>query len=573
LACQRCKAIDLPFTPKVLIGSGGDCGNCLNTFRRVNQLAEKANHWYDREKQSQLMTADLDLHKKYIADAANWLGVSGEIYRSKNDITKVLNQMTGHLFDQLNNILKNYPSNWIVSLFSMLEYNSHLTNVTILWFHETYKNSKPIEEVSGQFAKFITQYFYFLMTTNNELCQKVFMEWQNSLALDKRAIQRTLKMVSAQVQDSEKSFHEGSIEQRFKDVIHYSRAIEELITDVGYIEDEIINIERLHFDHSGKLTIHLNKNSDLEQNEYYDRFMDDMGEEIPSEIPIKVYQHINKTTRKFVGINADGLNELNQRLLELYPNGDEFLVGTMDCFEQLIEHALGISKMQAIKLLSHLMPFNERTNYSWMTQRPLRKCLIPLFDDIFACPTNVFQLAIHGLYTDIFNNEIEHTEFYQALQKYKNQLDIQFEKDVAEHIRREIQNVFVTNDVKSGDIPLINSSQTMALPGQIDILLIYNNHLLVLECKNFQFRYTSAQTLSELRKFRQEGKQLELKIKAIQDNLSSVIAYMGKPDAKIKSVRGVFITKGFTFSIVKKDLKFTVVTSGRLIEWMNNTLK
>ncbi|AWV34455.1 NERD domain-containing protein [Paenibacillus odorifer] len=573
MACSKCSFRENTFHPNYLMFNPDACVDCKQVFQKIEEIGPLSIRAYSYNLHGQILFSNYEDFKKIIADVVQRTGKTGQVFTEKDDILVSLSHFIGSLVVDLQNLLQKNLSVSTLSLLTILEYNTFLTSVHMMWFLHTYKKNIETDAAPDQLGKFLIEYLNQLKDINDELCRSTYLKIQSSIAHDKAAFQLAFKICSklsnySTNDDLFNTIDEGNIIQ----IIRISRAIQYLIDYLERIQDGIIELTTMNCDDSGFLHFLLNEQSKGEQMIYADNFIDSMGGDFVSGKPDNVSTQINKISRKYIGFSTEQLAKLSEKLFETYSNGDEYLVGSIEYFQELIQFLLQGSQIQSQKLIEHLTHIKGPTEFSWFVNRPLRRSLIPVYKNIIACPVNVFQYSIMGLYSDILSNEVDHPDFFKDLQKYKERIDNQFEQAVCLHLNILIPNAKAIWNVNSCQIPIVGTKNKLVLPGQVDVIMIHENKVFVIECKNFAYRLSSKQMLSELRKFRKEELKLGLKAEIIEKNVASIAAFMGLPTYISYEIVCIFVTKNYTFSTARGEGKYPIIPIDNLINWMDINL-
>jgi rRNA-processing protein FCF1 len=539
---------------------------------KVNKISEKGSDIYMLYKRNQFLFANFDSYKQYISNYADILGIKDKKFNDKKETLTSIYNIIGRLCDDLLEKLNATPHIYLVSLLSNLEYNFHLTLVHIEWITKRLYNNEFLDEPIDDLAKFFINTLEQYKEYNKDICLRMIEELHNSFTLEKQSFQRIIKLLyNLKLQDkSSNDFFDSEIDENtYIEIIEIGTAISKLCNVVEQIDNGITNPINLKICDNGDIEI-----DNSEDFDFPEKFMETMSKKHSFSIPEEIKKQIDEICSKHMGITRGDIFKLSNTITKLYNNADEFLIGTRDDFIQLVSYSLECSTDVAQKIVDFLTPTIKINDFSWINERPIKKCLFTTINNFILCPVGIFEYSLLLFHTEIAHVDgLEDGEMKFELKETQKKINLLFEKSVNNYICNNLINCKTICNVDNNQIPIVNTKRRLGLDGEVDILLFYKNNLFVLECKNFSVRLDSQQVKNEFRKFRKAEKNFTKKVNSINNEKESVLRYMGVENIEFNSinVRGVYVTSIFSLASHKANLKFDVVALSDLIEYIIKT--
>lgn len=590
MACINCTPIFNPAS--LLIENANDCKKCTKVIDYIECNSSLAYLVYSIDIQekfkkiapifngSQLLMFNARfLDEGYsegeiLSDIIDSLNIKNTTYENKNEIENVCNIIMGHIIDRIKDLIFDNPKGYLVSLLTILEYSIHLTFMTVGWLNDE-ENKINIEEITDDVGKLIIRSLKF-QRDNNYFGQfeQIYKDWEGTLSLDKLALQYGIEVVSYLSKNRESSNKEIS-QIKFKKLFVTIRAMYELLLT----RDEASKNKRLQIDKEGNIS---SKKVD-NYKEFSKLYVDSLIGRKKSAFDLKVKGKFNRVCKKYIGISLDDINIIIDNLMKCYCNSDDFLIGTKEYFQELIKNLSGCSDEDAKLFMYNFLSngndtFIFATNTSLRDNRPLRKCLITVDDDIIACPISVLKFSLIGFYNDITHATLPESLFQKELFKIVDKnVNEKFEMDVVKHLQKNLHGVYIKGDIKENTLPDITYGKRFVhFTGQIDIIMMYEKKLFVIECKNPDLKYTEKAMMSEVNRFREKGdfqKKLNTKVKEVYDNWDSVVKFLGVEENVEKHTPiSFFVINTFSMAVLEKDLPNKVIPFSNLIEWINQQI-
>lgn len=590
MACIQC---NINFDPSILVEeSVQSCNRCNKVQNVINSFANVSYPLYhfDLQKKFKLIAPiftgnELIMENpKFIDEGYTERAVISEIttrldllnskYNDKQEIINVCNQIMGYLLDQINVLISDNPEGYLVSLLNLLEYNVHLTMITVAWMNDR-ENKIDIEQITDHFGRMVVRSLQFQKDINlSGHFEPMYKEWESVLSFDKLAFQYGIEILTHY--SNKKQSKDGDIDPiKFGELIATIRAVYSVLLS----RDMACDIKELIIDKKGCLIT----KERIDHDEFSKEYVEVMVGRRLNSLDETTKEKFNAICKKHIGVSLDDILKLINGLKRYYPNSDDFLIGSIEYFQRLIKLILQCSDEEIEKLFTVLLNLNNEnfsfaTSTSVRTNRPLRRCLIPIEEDIIACPVSVLKFSLMGLYMDIIEASLPDSplqrEVFKIVSTFVHQ---KFEEDVALHLKNCFPDAIVKGDIKENTIPDIQTEKFVKLSGQIDILMLYRNKIFVFDCKDSGLKFTQKAISNELQKFRKlshDSYQTKLnnKVNDVVENWDSVLKFLGIEDSSNVSKHkpiALFVTDTLSFASFDKDLPNPVVAYSKLTEWIN----
>ena len=409
---------------------------------KIQEICQLSYHAYNYNKQLQLTFAKFEQHKKCIKEIVCTLGVDENSYRDFNSMTMILYSLLGRLYDKLRGVISQNPIGFLVSMLSILEYNFHITNGVILWLKGRYFEDSENIEPTDNFAKMLVTIMEHYKESDPEICKAMYTEFSYCLTIEKQSIQRIIKFLGNTISYEEsldKFFSIPISKQDFFEVLDTGLAINEVSNIIEQIDEGVLKPNSIKLCRDGSIEV------DDDNNEsFYDQNIEVLNKGELSHDSEEIKREINVLCKKHIGITWDDLFYLNNELVNIYNVSDEFLIGTVEEFQQLFMHILGCESEVAENLINHLKPCYEKDDFSWIKNRPIKRCLIPIKGGIVTCPVGVLNYALLSFFNDIRGvDRLEEGEFKNELKKVQRKINKAFEYKVCTLLSKSLKNSIV----------------------------------------------------------------------------------------------------------------------------------
>lgn len=518
--------------------------------------------------------------ESYIKEIIKRLNLENTEYKLKNDKIQVLNLILGYLYDELTNLIKLNSVNYLVSLVSNMEYNRFLAQNIVLWFSN--KNNRNFERTNDNFANIILDSLDFvksfesigLNNIQNPICIKeIYSDLEVQLASDRLSLEIAIENAYHIVKESGDTFIKEKNSFEYGQVLGISRAINEIRLLKVEFSEGMYEKEDLNITYDGFIRTSNNLSF---SSVFYEKYYRDMSNRKSFFSDEEIEQKISKIVKIFYGLNLEQMLSLREGVSNTYNNGDEFLIGDKDTWIMMIKFFTSCNNEEAELAFEYLTLHINRDelfkDVSKKKSRITRNCLVKI-NDLFICPVGLLKYSLLGFYKDLKNGDVSNLELKNRLHEITGIEDEKFETAVYKDLKDNLVEPKIKANIGQKDI--LNNGKCIELPGQIDVLLLYKDHIYVIECKNTNLRTTPKSVANEYGKYKKINKKsvqykLSQKINVINENKRDVIEFMGecfKEYANIK-VSGVITTSSFSVASLDEDLLYPVITWTNLSEWI-----
>lgn len=576
------------------------CEDCKYVIKQVNDFAYRGYHLYHLDLQKAIYGLmpiksggqvilvnpnQIDLTRftedDIICELTQRLGIIDKEYIGKKSINDICNQIMGFLLDDLYSYIQSNPIGYLMALLTVLEYNTSLSEVTVSWLNNVDKNKISPDDIKDNFGRLIVESFKFLKDSQLNCFPIVYKDWEGILAFDKLAFQYGIELIVNYLTRGGK-FNEPFRERKFGKIIQLIRAIYFVLETRDRATEKIFCIDSIRIDSQGSIRIVETKDSYLYYSELAIEYIDAMTSREAEDLDQNYKNQLNIVCKKYLGIKMGDMMELCSQLKNNYKL-DEYLMGDMEYYAHIVHSLLRCTYDEALAFINILthdlgMAFQYATTTSERKNRPLRKCLIPVYNDIMVCPVGLIIFSILGLYVDIVEGRVMEERIQKRIEEVREKINLEFESLVACLLKKSFDSSIVKQDIRMRDIRKLNSKGFVLLPGQVDILFLHRGRLYVVECKDFSLRTTTkslGNELNSLRKTKHKSDQMKLKekIEVIYNEWESVMHHLGVDDiASIPRCRpiGLFVTNSFSIAALEKEMMYPVIPYNRLVDWFNN---
>ncbi|UZW13042.1 hypothetical protein OSC52_14445 [Clostridium pasteurianum] len=520
-------------------------------------------------------------YRKIIKKYASYLGFQNMKFKGE-EISSCMWKILGLMLDDLNKIIDKNTQELMIVIYSWLEYSTFLTQDTVVYLDQLYQdNLKPLAS-QDEIANRILQILYTIRNTDVELFSQMYKTWEEFLTLEKLAFQRVLQMCTRKIIKSKLQLEQTD---RFiininkvEEILDLCRFTNELLLTCEQIKENLIRFNEIKFDGSGSIEFIEDDSNVLSYKDIADQYIKTMSNVTPTECTGEdhmIIDKIDEISKKYIGIEATKLPDLSEKITDVFYLNDKFLIGNKECFIRLIEKIVNIGTEKATTLFDLLSPAESISCGSMFefihSERAMRKCLLPITDDVFICPVSMLKTAFGTIYLDILNNIVDNDDFKNELKKPTKDMDLAFEVQIMNKLIEQIPDIIIKHNVEQNSIKdIYKKSKSVSLPGQIDLLIIYKDILIVVDCKNLDLKLTTKEMKSELLHFYGHVKKLENKINTIQNNWESTAMFMNIEGNKIskEKVRGLFVTRTVSIGSTRLNYKYPIVSAGNLVDYI-----
>ncbi|EGT4639292.1 NERD domain-containing protein [Clostridioides difficile] len=511
---------------------------------------------------------------KIISNTIKQLGHNNCYFRTKEEKFNIINSVLGLLYDEFHNKIRYNPTKYLIEFLNCLEYNRYVASKMVLWLKGKINHSISIED---DLLNIIIESLDSIKVSENKKnyfdIKSVYFSIENLMAKDKASLEHGIELTYRLICTNKSIFEKKEFDLSFIEVLSYIRAIDV----IRYIKVE--TTEGV----GSSLPLYIDENSNIVLTErfsnFHSHYISDMVNDREIYDANKYIDNINNIIKEELGFSLDTVNKIVHDLSVNCKAGDEFLVGHKGYWCEVIQDICKCEKDEANSIIEYFTYNTEGIDLfsesSRKDKRILRKCLISI-EDYYLCSVNTLTLSLIGFQIDILDGEISNKKLVNSLNKIYKQIDDEFEDKVYKEIKLNFKNLLIKKNVEQKDIKSKNYEE-FQLPGEIDILLLYNNKIFVIECKNYNLRidYKSiANEFGRLTKINNKSVQGKLarKVNCIKENYKAVIEFMGGDCSLNYDSTPIGVITTSTFSIVsnEENTQFPIVTWTNLCDWIRN---
>lgn len=500
---------------------------------------------------------DVFIENKFIKQV---LGNEKKVISDKNEIFNFINKLRIQLEVKLYNLVLQNPIGYLVSLYSMLDYNCQFTPLLM----ETINKKLDANEFKDENIKIFANSINFVRkNVNEEHFKNLLIHVENIIATDKQALQKIINYILSYKMEFSNLNIQAIIE--VEDIIELARSIYFTLS----IKQEIFsNIERTKLIVSkGKIVI--SSETQILSTITGD-FYDLLSNSFPSNFEFDT--DVNKIMRETLGVDSDIINTAITKHIEEeihYPGmmffDKEGLLNFLTDF--FIIDANNAKKIYKELVLDGFNLTKIPSDVSLNEGRLLRQSILKLDKDLYICTEAIFIFSLGGILADISDGKISNEILKKELFKYIHEMHLDFEKKVASLIIENFSYELVESNLPE------NFFTEFELPGEIDIIILKQGVLFVLECKAFSLKSNLNDMLNEVKKVKSTNykKSIQQKLKSKIDILEKNRHFLeNKFGFKIDKFEGIIVTKHPSFAQNASMGFFDVIHSSQVNEYLNN---
>lgn len=462
-------------------------------------------------------------------------------------LTQLIQQSEMILYNQY---VRLYSRECLVILQQMLDYNFYLSYVFMNRDKEEFASS----EICDRFAKMIVKSIALNKKYGKDLKQEL-IDVNNILAFEKQAIQKGISFINYYMPEQIVIKNEQEVKSVFSEEYMIG-----LLNTVRMLYEFYILLDTFISDTSSTMSISDEKISicNLKNNsrfgslelEEYDKMI---SYSIHTREKVWLIEH-DLEMKYFFGVGVDEIDRFMRQLTIYMEKGISWLFFSWDTLPVLFTNVR--MKTEDLKKFCSYFVLDKfyKENSAFQHEKSSIKPILKYGEDMFYTTVNMFQLGIMHLLEDIYDGNTANEGFNKIIQKKAHENRICFEKQVAEKIKKLYSNIFVKES--------ITNLCGKELPGQIDVLCLYQNVIYVLECKASSLKVTMKEEQNFMKNFTKEGKKsfcgkLSEKIRFLRNNLDLLKKEYNCME--ILDVRGAFVIRYPSAVMEKKDLQYPVV--------------
>lgn len=456
----------------------------------------------------------------------------------KSEQLKVIKYLIGACEVLLYNTIKDNYREATFILQSIFDYNFYITTAFITRKWEDVNNN----EIPDDFVKTLISSIEYQQKFKFPISEAL-TDVNNILAMDKQAIQKSISFISAHLdfeKPFESRFNDSFSKENMENILNISRSLYYLFT---IFDTTMTRKEQTLSIHKGIISISgFDGHKPLSLNEYenmmsFSQKLDDdlLKSDREKEMFAIVKRHLGLDKAQIISVAnyIESIAETPHLVFEV---------------ESLCEHLLQVIPNTATddlrKFLGYFLFKEEKykRNSSFGLRKISKNPAIKYTGDLYYTTASLFAVAIIALLSDIANANTSLKDLNEELEKFTHKYKrIEFESQVTCRIKNKYPNARIKNNV--------TRTKNVQLPREIDVLCVYKNTLVVIECKAFPLKVTR--------------KEVENNIK----NITRKVFY--KMNQNIKWLRDHvdLITEEFDVDVIKE------IKGGLVIKYPNNILE
>lgn len=509
-------------------------------------------------------------NEEIICKVIKKLNIAGNTYY-KNDKSIILYKILGELYQELDNLVANNKMGYILSIMSMIEYNRYIATVIVAWARGK-RDIQSTDNTANVLVQILNSKEHNDRAQANSFLDRYFATDKNSLEI---IFNRIFNLTTSDDNNKIKQIDNHNIHSiKIDELIEISRAIvtvysminefvkgiyincDLIINDDNYIEVPFPRKEETirHFNHIE------NKNSSMHSQKTIDKF-NSVFEDIIG-VNIKELFSIHESTAK-----------LNKLML------DQFIIGDFDFWSSIISEESNVD-INKVKKLIIFMTFKYCDDYlsskTVFLTKITRKSIFKI-DDILVSPLGLFRTSLINIYHDLLYKNVDKEiigDFnMEKISSLWGRLDEEFEEFIFNELKTKIPKAIVKKNIQQKDIKY--DDEKVELPGEIDVIVLYNKNIFVIECKNIGLRTVFDRINStridfeSLKKKKSFQNKLLKKIDILSEYNNKLILanYLGDKENKYNNRPiGIIVTSDYyEIDNSKRDL-FSVVVWTELVE-------
>jgi hypothetical protein len=600
MICTECKKKRKSFKPLDLyMNRNTNCNRCVNIYDFIDTQCQIAHETYVRDiynfllentpvkfndnvimansKKYEIIRNDED---KVLKELILRLSLDKEVYNKKNDKISVLNKILGFLYDDFLNLVQKNPLAYLVSFMSNLEYNRFIAQNLVLWFCD---EEEPIKKTKDDFVNILLDTLNFVKSfkvletleiKGSIRVDEIYSCIESQLALDEHSIEFGVEFLSYII-NGKFELRDYDVRFEYGQALSIIRAINKIRALKVEVSEGIYQSNDLMISFNGEIKVNSCK---YNIKNFASSYYKDMSSRKAFTQRSAYLSDIDNITRKYLGISLNQIIIFIDNIQKMYEQGDEFLVGDLQSWYRMIIELTDCSEDEAKLLLNNLVLRLEREelykDVSIKRNRAARKCMI-ILEEMIICPVDLLKYSLMGTYIDIINADVANEQFRKELRITEEQEDYDFELAVFNEIKSNIRDIKIKANIGQKDIKV--DKKYVILPGEIDVILLYNSNIFIIECKNSKLRTSPKSIANEYSKLSKENnKSVQIKLKnkidiiSDENNKNVLIEFMGDDYNKyINSTPiGIITTSNFSSASLDTELLFPIITWTNLCEWI-----
>lgn len=497
---------------------------------------------------------------------------------SKEEKKDTLCKILEALYDDLFGLIDINSDAVLLGLLTCVELNRYFSSILISGLMNQFSGNEP---ENSKLGKMVIQTFSMLLhlkkiSEENDIkasfdFNEIYCKFESQIAFDKQCFEYGIEATIHRASKNKKTYNKSKFNSGvFFEIICLLRAIMLIRTTLieyteGYYKEYnlvIQNGEVINEDIFKGYEDNYIENMTAQQHDFFDEYKDRFNEIL----------YVTK------GFKIDTLQKILSSLEDNYLVMDEILIGESETWIQTFMK-FGTCDLNEATAIFNEFVFcpDDDLIYSIKSRkenRIMRKSIIKS-DNLYFSIVHLMSFSIYLFIVAIMSGDFNDQKFISKFQDLYKEINDKFEYEICNMLKEKLH----TNKVKCkiGQKCIKVDGITLEIPGEIDVMAIYNNTIFIIECKNFDLKIETKSMANEYSKLTKENNdsfqtKLENKIKVIKENKNMVARFLGEenPDNISTEPIGVFVTNMFSFATLANDTKYKIVTKNELVGWITN---
>lgn len=489
--------------------------------------------------------------------------ISNSFYTSKTEKRNILNCIMGCLLDEANSIVKTNPTFYLITIYSILEYNRFFTVGLLKNLEYIYKTGQINEEdrpAEKLISCILDSFLTFSKLPNFEF-STTYKSVESQLAQDRLALEFAFNYAYSFFDHNFEDINHSNQDDIIK-LISVFRAIDYIRCIISLYVEGVNKNDILEINEEGNINIFVNG-----YRKYNHNFLDYIVYDQQNLSTEHNSTEIDNIFKKHYGINIGCVFELCDDLTHRTDIPNVILCGEINQWTEVLMEKFNLTQEETIKFLDKLTTYSDRESILGNdNSRKYRLMRQPIYavNDQYICQSSLLLFALLGHVSDVYSGMIKDNDLKKELEKYYKKKNMIFEKVVSQNLLKVFPVTNVLENVHETQIKgNYNSNKYLVeLPGEIDILFHYDNTIFVIECKNINYSINHKSMSNEFQNLSSKyQKKLDAKVRVIKENIQYVLNYLGK-DYIVKNeyyVKGIIVLPNYTFHINQTTYEYPLL--------------
>lgn len=308
-----------------------------------------------------------------------------------------------------------------------------------------------------------------------------------------------------------------------------------------------IKMHPIVIDKEGMIKLHSKKDFTYEYGRFItsDRTIVAEGNEFESQIENDI--ELNKYIKDFFGLTMNEMIRLHTSIENLC-NLDELMIGSKDLWHKFIAQYAKVNKNEASQFFDNLLKCKDDSlhkNIDVSLVNSLWRKPIIMVEDMYISIFSIFNFAIFNIVQDLKIGEVSfYSNLKDKLNPYYNERNNKFEIEVKLFLETQYENAIIEHNICENFFKLADKRD---FPGQMDILVLYNNSIYLIECKNYNLKITQKSEQNLLGRInKKELRKMEKKVIFIKEHKEYILnKYNQNSNEYDDNVKGIIAISNF----------------------------